>query len=152
MRFLSSIIVFIAISLSSAAQKGKVEGKVTDAKTGSKISGVSISVNDEKVMAATNVDGSFILNLDAGKKYTIKLTSVGYLTKEVSELEVVANQVTNIDIVLEASSKLENEVVVRSSSRKESTNALISYQKNSSVVAQVISAEAIRRSPDKNTG
>lgn len=152
MRFLSSIIVFIAISLSSAAQKGKIEGKVTDAKTGSKISGVSISVNDEKVMTATNVDGGFVINLDAGKKYTIKLTSVGYLTKEVSEIEVAANQVTNIDIVLEASSKLENEVVVKSSSRKESTNALISYQKNSSVVAQVISAEAIRRSPDKNTG
>lgn len=151
MRFLSIIIVLVAISFNSMAQKGKVEGKVTDSKSGNKISGVSISINGDKTIAATNVDGSFVISLDAGK-YTIKLTSVGYRTKEIAEVEVTANQVTNIDIVLEAASKTENEVIIKSSSRKESTNALIAYQKNTTVVAQVISAEAIRRSPDKNTG
>ena len=40
----------------------------------------------------------------------------------------------------------------RSSLRKESVNSLIQFQKNTNTVASVISAEAIRRSPDRNTG
>ena len=77
---------------------------------------------------------------------------MGYGTKEISDIEVTDKQVVNLDLQLEASTKTETEVVVKSSARKESVSALISYQKNTAVVAQVISAEAIRRSPDKNTG
>ncbi|MES2429943.1 MAG: TonB-dependent receptor [Bacteroidota bacterium] len=152
MRSLSIVLLLIVTSFTSIAQKGKVEGKVTDAKSGNKISGVSISVDGDNTIAATNVDGGFVISLDAGKKYTLKLSSIGYETKEITDVEVTPNQVTNIDIVLASGSKLENEVVVRASSRKESASALIAYQKNTAVVAQVISAEAIRRSPDKNTG
>ncbi|MCE3283296.1 MAG: TonB-dependent receptor, partial [Chitinophagaceae bacterium] len=47
------------------------------------------------------------------------------------------------------------DVVVRStatSSRRETVNAGIQYQRNTNTVASVVSAEAIRRSPDRNTG
>src|SRR4030095_14298451 len=40
----------------------------------------------------------------------------------------------------------------RVSARKETINSLIQFQKNTNTVAAVISAESIRRSPDKNTG
>ena len=40
----------------------------------------------------------------------------------------------------------------RASARRETTASLIQFQKNTNTVASVISAEAIRRSPDKNTG
>ena len=39
-----------------------------------------------------------------------------------------------------------------STARKETVNSVISFQKNTNTVASVISAESIRRSPDKNTG
>src|SRR6185369_5362598 len=39
-----------------------------------------------------------------------------------------------------------------SSARKETSAALIQFQKNTNTVASVISAETIRRSPDKTTG
>lgn len=152
MRSVFTIICFLILSsLSSIAQKGKIEGKVTDAKSGTTITGVNISVNGNKVIANTNTDGVFSISLAPGK-YSIQLTSVGYKTKEVSEVEVVSNQLTSLDIILEASSKTESAVVVRSSSRKESAAALVAYQKNTSVVASVISSETIKRSPDKNTG
>lgn len=152
MRFLGLLLLFFTVSLNSFSQKGKIEGKVTDSKSGSKLSGISIAVNGEKNGATTNTDGYFQITVDAGKKYVIKLSSVGYTTKELADVEVKANQVTHLDINLEIASKTEMGVVIRSSAKKESIAALISYQKNSPVVAQVISAEAIRRSPDKNTG
>ncbi|CAN5631902.1 TonB-dependent receptor [soil metagenome] len=152
MRLLILFNLFFTISMSAFAQTGKVEGKVTNGNTGTALSGVSIAVNGEKASATTNTDGYFQLNLAAGKKYIIKLTSVGYATKEISEVEVKANEVTHLDLLLEIASKTEEAVVVRATAKRESINALIAYQKNTPVVAQVISAEAIRRSPDKNTG
>ena len=146
------LLFFLTITPGLFAQKGKVEGKVTDSKSGSKLSGVTISVDGEKARATSNTDGYFQVILDAGKKYTLKLSSVGYIAKEVADVEVKANGVTNLDLTLDISSKTETGVVVRSSVKKETVAALIAYQKNTPVVAQVISAEAIRRSPDKNTG
>ena len=146
------LIAFFSLSISSFAQTGKIEGKVTDSKTGSILSGISILLDGDKAIASTNIDGYFVITVPAGKKYTIKLTSVGYQPKEISEIEVTAGQVTHLDITIDKVSKTEEGVVVKATARKESAAALITYQKNTSVVAQVISAEAIRRSPDKNTG
>lgn len=153
MKSLTLLLAFFTLSLSINAQSGKVEGKVTDSKSGVAISGVSVSVSGNNSITATNIDGYFVITLEAGKKYTIKLTSVGYQPKELTDLEFTAGQVNHIDIVLDKVTKTETEVVIRSTSaRKESAAALITYQKNTSVVAQVISAETIKRSPDKNTG
>ncbi|MBL0356195.1 MAG: TonB-dependent receptor [Chitinophagaceae bacterium] len=153
MRYFPFTILLMLISFTSFAQKGKIEGKVTDSKTGYALSGVSVSVGGEKSIAVSNTDGYFVITVDAGKKYSIKLSSVGYSTKELTEVEVAENQVLNLDIQMESASKTETNVVIKSTSaRKETVASLIAYQKNTAVVAQVISAEAIRRSPDKNTG
>ncbi|MGC4101433.1 TonB-dependent receptor [Ferruginibacter sp.] len=154
MRRLVALIACIIISLSSIAQKGKIEGKITDAKTGTPISGVSVVVKETGKGVASNVDGNFVLNAEPGKKYTLIITSTNYENKEVTEVETGADGIAHIDIALNARAKTGEEVVVRSTStaRKESVNALISFQKNTNTVASVISAEAIRRSPDKNTG
>lgn len=55
---------------------------------------------------------------------------------------------------MQLKSQLVQEVVVRSTStaRKETAASLISFQKNTNTVASVISAEAIRRSPDRTSG
>ncbi len=152
MRFLGFLLISLAFSLTSFSQTGRVEGKVTDSKSGAKLSGVSVSVDGESAKALTSTDGYFQLTLQAGKIYTLNLSSVGYSTKALTDVEVKANGVTNLDIILDVAAKTEEAVVVRSSSKKETVAAMIAYQKNATVVAEVVSAEAIRRSPDKNTG
>ena len=52
---------------------------------------------------------------------------------------------------METATKTEAEIVIRTTRRQETTAALIAYQKNTNTVAQVVSAESIKRSPDKNT-
>jgi Outer membrane protein beta-barrel family/Carboxypeptidase regulatory-like domain/TonB-dependent Receptor Plug Domain len=150
-RFIAAI-TFITLSFTAFAQKGKIEGKVTDAKTGQPIAGISVIINNTKTGVSTNMDGYFVITADAGKQ-SINLSSTNYQEKKVDEIDVVAGQITHLDIVMDVKVKTGDAVVVKgSSARKESVNALIGYQKNTAVVAQVISAEAIRRSPDKSTG
>jgi len=123
MRFLGLIVIFFTLSLNSFSQKAKIEGKVTDSKSGTKLSGVTISVEGETAQTSTNTDGYFQLNLSVGKKYTIKLSSVGFTSKQIDEVEVKANDVTLLDITLDVASKTEASVVIKSSARKESTAA-----------------------------
>ena len=150
MRFIITFF-FSVVCFHSFSQTGKIEGKVTDSKTGTTLSGVSVTAAGSEKGGATDIDGRFIITLVPGT-YTIKLSSVGYQIKEVSDVAVTAGTITHLDIVLESAAKTEAEVVVRSSRRQESVAALISYQKNTNTVASVISSEAIRRSPDRNTG
>lgn len=146
-------LLFLLLSFFSFAQKGKIEGKVTDAKTGNPISGISVVIKETGKGMPTDLEGRFILNAEPGKKYTLLLSSTNYEGKEISEVETGADGIAHIDVALEPKSKTGQEVVVRSSSaKKETVNALISFQKNTNTVASVISAESIRRSPDKNTG
>ncbi len=152
MRFIITLLAFIIISGAAFSQSGKVEGKVTDSKSGNPLTGVSVLVDGSKTGVATDVDGRFVLTLTPGKPYTIRLSSVGYKIKELNEVEVNSKAVTNLEINLESAAKTETEIVIRSSARKETVAALITYQKNTNTVASVISAETIKRSPDKNTG
>jgi hypothetical protein len=152
MRSLTTALTFLFISIAAVAQKGKIEGKITDSKTGQPVAGVSVILNGTKTGVSSNIDGYFVINADAGKQ-SLNLSAASYQEKKIDEIDVVASQVTHLDITLEVKIKTGEAVVVKSSSaRKESVAALIGYQKNTAVVAQVISAEAIRRSPDKNTG
>jgi hypothetical protein len=151
-RFIA-VLAFITLSFTSLAQKGKIEGKVTDAKTGNALSGVSVIIKETGKGIATDLEGRFSFTIETGKKYILIISSANYEGKEVSEVETGADGIAHIDVALTVKSKTEQGVVVRSSTaRKETTNALIAFQRTTNTVASVISAEAIRRSPDKNTG
>jgi len=153
MKSLLLIATFLLTISASFAQKGRIEGKITDSKTGNPLAGVSVLIKETGKGIATNLDGRFILNVEPGKKYTLVISSTNYQGKEVNEVQTGADGIAYVDVALDIKAKTGDEVVVKSTSaRKESTNALISFQRTTNTVASVISAEAIRRSPDKNTG
>lgn len=140
--------------MAMAQQSPKLTGKVTNSKN-EPLAGVTIKVSGAAGGTTTEVDGRFTLTLNAGKKYTLIFTAVGYSKKEVEEVEVIAGQINELNITLDVEEKTGDNVVITtkvSTARKESVNSLIAFQKNTNTVASVISAETIRRSPDRNTG
>lgn len=153
MRALSLFIALFIFSATAFAQRGKIEGKITDAKTGQPLTGVSVLIKNSNKGVATDVDGRYVVNAEPGKKITLVFSYNG-VVKEVEDIEVTDGKVTTQDVSLEVKAKTGETVVVRSTSsaRKETAAALITFQKNTNTVASVISSEAIRRSPDKNTG
>jgi len=143
--------LLVLVTQAVMAQTGKVSGTVSD-ENNKPVIGASVKVISLNIGVATDVDGHFELSLPSGKKYEIEISAVGFGAKTLTDVEVTPGQVNSLNISLAVKTgNLEN-VTVKTSARKESTNALITFQKNTNAVAQVISAEAIRRSPDKNTG
>jgi len=122
------------------------------------MAGVTIKIGgDGTGFTKTDVDGQFSFSADFGKKYSVTLSYIGYKDKTIYDITITtAKEEEILNIILEEGGKALESVTVtssaRGSARGETINALISYQKNTYTVAQVISAEAIRRSPDKNTG
>ncbi len=142
--------LFISISFISIAQNAtKISGRILNNKNEG-LPGVSISIEGLAGGISTDVEGNFTLAVPAGKEVTLKITAVGYQAKTLTQ---VTGNTEELNVILEQASKNLEDVTVKASSvRRETVNALIAYQKNTSTVSQVISAEAIRRSPDRNTG
>lgn len=153
-RILLTIPALFGLVLLSFSQTEKLSGKVLNNKN-EPVVGASIKFEGSNTGAISGVDGDFTLTLSIGKKYTLIVSSVGYESKTIADVEVTAGQANELQIVLVESVKNTLggvTVTATSSARKETAASLIQFQKNTNTVASVISAENIRRSPDKNTG
>lgn len=122
-----------------------------DKKTGEALIGVTVLVQNTTKGAVTDVEGRYLLQLDPGT-YTLDFKFMGYQTKSIADVSIKGGQVTTLDITLdEPKSKDLKEVVIQGSYKKETINALYAAQKNNPSISSGISAESIKRSPDRNT-
>jgi outer membrane receptor protein involved in Fe transport len=153
-RILLFIICFVT-AISVQAQKAKLTGKVTNPKNDVLV-GVTLTLkSDKSQVSKTDIDGRFSFNIDINKAYTLDLSYVGYKAKSIDVTGAkTANEEIVLDVLLEEAGKNLTDVVVsatRSTNKGATDNALIAFQRNTNTVASVISAESIRRSPDRNT-
>jgi len=150
-----AIITLLCVIISAAGfaqSTGKISGTVTDKKTGETLIGVTVKIKNTTKGLSTNVEGRYIIDGLAPGKYTIQASYVGYITKEITEIAVKANAATSINIVMEESNSQNlNEVVITSKARQESVSTLYANQKSNLSISSGISAELIRKSPDRNT-
>ncbi len=154
MRLRLNLLIISLLTFSFIHAQNKLSGKVINAKN-EPIQGASVKLVGATGGTTTDLEGRYSFNLSTGKKYTLEFTAIGYTSKTVEEVELSANSANELNITLESVSKDLEGVVVRSqatTARRESTASLIAFQKNTNTVASVISAESIRRSPDRNTG
>lgn len=140
------------ITITSYAQTGagKISGKILSAGN-QPIANVSIKVQENNQRTRADVDGRFSISIPAGT-YSLLISATGYESRIINEVEVKKGETTPLDVILEVQvNQLGNITVKAASAKKETVNTAIAFQKNTNTVAQVISAEAIKRSPDKNT-
>lgn len=154
MKRISLVILIIFSAFIANAQRAKVSGKVTNNKNESLIA-VTVSLKSDKTQATkSDVEGRYSFNIDVNKEYTLVFNYVGYKEKSVTIKATAVGEELTSDIVLDESGKKLTDVVVtasRGTNKGATDNALISYQRNTNTVSSVISAESIRRSPDRNT-
>lgn len=147
-----TLLTFLLLSFFNVFADGKIIGKVSDEKTGETIIGAVVVVKGTANGTTTDYDGNFSIPVAAGT-YTLEIKYLGYQTKEIADINVADGKDVTVAVVISQAKSTElKEVVIQSTMKKENINAMIVYQKNTNTVAQVVSAEAIRKSPDRNTG
>ncbi|MHA8097081.1 TonB-dependent receptor domain-containing protein [Aquirufa antheringensis] len=99
--------------------------------------------------ASTDIDGKFTFANVAPGTYTLSSSYVGF--KEYANAAFkVANELVSVTIELEEDSKLLADVVVKTVAKKETATALINTLKSSFIVADGLSIESIKKTPDRN--
>ncbi|MFA6946609.1 MAG: TonB-dependent receptor, partial [Pedobacter sp.] len=152
-RILSLNLLLILGTLAAFSQQpGKISGKVSDSKTNETLIGLTVKLTGSTLGASTDVEGKYTLGNLAPGKYSLTFSYIGYQSKNITDIEVLAGKITNLDVVMvEANSQALAEVVITATVRQESINGLYAQQKNSVRISDGISSESIRKSPDKNT-
>ena len=155
MKRLLLLICFVGFAIISQAQKAKITGKITSVRNESLI-GVSLSLKSDKTQVSkTDVEGRYSFTIDVNKKYTLTLSYVGYQSKSIADLVATKEgEEVLLDVLLDETGARLTDVTVsatKTSNKGATDNALIAFQKNTNTVASVISAETIKRSPDRNT-
>ncbi len=145
--------LFLLMCVTGFSQTGKITGKIIDAKTGETLPGATAVIEGTTKGASADFDGNFSINNVAVGKVTLIVSYISYDTKKLTGIEVKANDVTNVNVPLETSSSQNlQEVTVTVEIAKENTAALTLMQKNNVSVSDGVSAETIKRTPDKSTG
>jgi len=145
-------LLFILFSFSVSAQTYVFTGKVMNQRN-EPVVGASVVVRPGNRAMVTDVEGRFSIQLEQGKKYSLQISAVSYVTKTIGEIEAGKDLDNHIDIVLQPAMKELEGVVVRGTTRRqENTAALLSFQRNNTALSSVLAADFIRQTPDKNTG
>ncbi len=145
------VFLLLLITLQSFSQlseiKGKVEGRVSQEKMTGAF--VSCTGNGHTYNTTTDADGEFkFRNIPMGS-YDIKIEYVGFNIYQ-AHVELADNKKLELKIQLDASSKSLTTVQVYGKLSQEDEVGAIQKEKHSPNIVNVISAQAMERSPDIN--
>lgn len=112
------LIVGFLFSAWAASAQTTISGKVTDGASGEALIGVNILVKGTVLGTITDVNGAFSLTVSSNPPLTLIITSVGYSRQE---LEITDSNVTGLELKLDESVLLGQEVVVSASRVEETT-------------------------------
>ncbi|RKX28374.1 MAG: hypothetical protein DRP47_04495 [Candidatus Zixiibacteriota bacterium] len=97
-----AVLVVFGVGDAFAAATGKIMGTVTDKSNGEPVIGASVMVVGTDRGAMTDFDGKYVIPQMEPGEYTLRITSIEYVTVEVTNVEVKA------DITTEVSQKVES--------------------------------------------
>ncbi len=146
------LVLFTFVFTSFFSQTGKISGTILDSKTAETLPGAMATLEGTGKGAIADFDGKFNISGITPGKYTLIISYISYDSKKIAEVEVKANDVVDVNILLDPStSKDLQEVEVVVTLNKENNTALVLQQKNNASVSDGISAETIKKTPDRNT-
>lgn len=143
-----TFLIFL-ISVVGYSQTGIITGKVTDAVSGESIPGIKISIENQEFRTLSDLDGHFVFNNLKVGKYSLSFSYNGYNTKIVTDVLVRSGESVDLLVAMETIIKEIGAVTIRVKVDKESNSNLIQLQRNSAGFVDGITAENIKKSPDR---
>lgn len=138
-------LMWAVAGVNAQVPKGIIKGSITDAATGERVVGASVSIVGTAHGTVSDDTGAFLLAGLASGPYVLQVSYVGYTTIRVADVTVKDGAETILDIHLEESGELMDEVVVTTTRRRGSDISLLAEQKKSSLVIQRIGAQELAR-------
>ncbi|MFN0015131.1 MAG: TonB-dependent receptor domain-containing protein, partial [Saprospiraceae bacterium] len=147
------LILFFAFGFAPVfAQKATIAGKVIDKETGESLIGVTIkaiAATGDTRGAVTDYDGNYRFEVDPAM-YTITTSYTAFTPQTIEKFEARSGALNTLDFVLGTESALIAEVVIVSTTIKNTDASLIALQKRSLSIQDGISSQQISRTGVSN--
>jgi len=150
-RILSTVLMILALPLLTMAQVGSITGDIRDKGSNETLIGAAVVIKGTLTGASADLDGRYTIAKVAPGTYTLTVQYLGYQPLEVSGVVVTPGGSTRMDLYLEQESTSLSEVKVTAEALKTSISTIQMIQKNSLGVMDGLSADQIKKSPDRNT-
>lgn len=139
---------FLIFTSLTFAQTGIVSGTIMDSEFNDVLPYANVVVKGTTKGTTTDFDGKYALELAEGT-YTIQYSFVGYETREITGIIVKANEEVIVDVSIGPANSLE-EVVLTTSSKRNTENAVLNLQKKSVMLMDGLSAQTIKKTGASN--
>lgn len=142
------------LSVAHAAVTGKIQGRIVATDTGEPLGYADILLVPadtafKRVGGFTNADGTFLLEAVPGR-YTLQVRAISYAQKRFEGLSIEAGKLLPFSTALDPEALQQEEIVVEGRRIENTEASMLSARKKSSSLGDAISAEQVRKSPDKD--
>lgn len=151
-RFAILLIVVLTSLFSAAAQNSLIIGSVVDEASGEPLIGANVLILGTRLGAATDMEGKFAIKNVPPGIYSIKVSYIGYMTKVIANVEVIANESTRLNVSLAEEAYKMQEIVTTAKAVRSTEASLLSERKRAAAIGDGVTAEFIKRSPDATSG
>lgn len=146
----TAIVFFTSFSITLAQQVGTIRGTIKDASSKEDLVGATVIIEGENRGASADINGFFSLNRIPVGTYTLKFSFVGYSTKIVPNVQVLADKVTELNVFIAEEQSTLNEVRVVGQKLTNTEISVISEIKAAQQIVSGISAAQIGKTLDRN--
>ncbi|HMG15366.1 MAG TPA: TonB-dependent receptor, partial [Saprospiraceae bacterium] len=131
------------------SERGKIAGKLTDATTNEDMIGATIQIEGTSTGAAADMEGKYSFSLEPGN-YNLIISFLSYKTVKIP-VEVKANEISYVNTSMEENTNVLEDIVITYTVEKSSALALLATRRNAAQVSDGVSADQIRKTPDRTT-
>lgn len=147
---LFSIALQIALASTVFSQTGTIRGSIKDSKTNEDLIGATVLIEGTTLGAATDVNGFFSISKVPAGKVKLVLTYVAYKKKEIPNITVEAEKVTEVNTQMDDEATVLQEVKVVGTRQTNTEVSVISEIKASQNIVSGISSQQIARTLDRD--
>ncbi|WP_461532725.1 TonB-dependent receptor [Sinomicrobium sp.] len=141
---LFSVVIISAFAQLLSAQSGTVTGKIMDGEFNDVLPFANVVVKGTTNGATSDFEGLYTIELEEGI-HTLVFSFVGYETKEIAEVKVSGGETVELNITLNPASTALDEVVITTTTRKNTEASVLNLQKNSVTLLDGLSSEGIKK-------
>ena len=146
-KFITSLALLLCCVFSVQAQQ--ISGKIIDKANGESLIGAAVTIDKTTTGALTDIEGNYTIQIESGS-YTIAVSFIGYETAKVT-VEVKGKEVTYMNYALVEQKALLQEVIISAKVERSTSVAQFIERKKAVGVSDAISADLIRKTPDRTT-
>ena len=134
-------LLFYLFLISAHAQEGRISGTIHDIEANDVLPFANVSVKGTNIGATSDFEGDYSIDVAPGS-YTVVFSFLGYETIEVTEVQVREGDVTNLNVEMRSSAGALDEVVITTTTARDTEMAVLNLQRRSVNLTDALSAQS----------